>query len=167
MMARETELTALLIAPDRQLADQFLASLQGGKRFQILADLKSYPAQQALDIRLRQMKPDVVLLDLGSDLEAASALIPMVVAARPAAHVIGLHPNNNADAIVRSLRLGATEFLYAPFDQQIQTEVVARIRRMRQPEPAAMEREMGKVVAFSSAKPGSGASTLASQTALA
>lgn len=166
-MARETELNALLIAPDRALADQFLATLRRTRAFQILADLKSYPTAQALDIRLRQLKPDVVLLDLGSDIEAASELIPLVAAARPQVLLIGLHPRNDADVLVRSLRLGATDFLFAPFDEQVQKEAVARLRKMQQPEPAATEREMGKVLAFSSAKPGSGASTLASQVAVA
>ncbi len=167
MMARETELTALLIAPDRLLAEQFLATLPRYKAFQILTDLKAYPAQQALDIRLKQLKPDVVLIDLGSDLDAACQLIPLIVGARPVVHVIGLHLRNDADAIVRSLRLGATEFLYAPFDEKIQNDAVARIRKMRQPDAPATDREMGKVIAFSSAKPGSGASTLACQTAVA
>jgi pilus assembly protein CpaE len=165
-MARETELTALLIAPDRRLAEQFLATLPRNKSFQILTDLKSYPSAQALDIGLRQLKPDVVLLDLGSDLSAACALIPLAVAARPPVHVIGLHPRNDADAIVRSLRLGATEFLYAPFDEKVQSEATVRVRKLRQPETTAVEREMGKIVAFSSAKPGAGASTLASQIAI-
>jgi pilus assembly protein CpaE len=167
MTARETELTALLIAPDRNLADQFLATLRRSHAFQILADLKSYPTAQVLDIRLRQLKPDVVLLDLGSDTNLACDLIPVVAAARPQVLLIGLHSKNDADVLVRSLRLGATEFLFAPFDEQVQKEVVARLRKMKQPEPAAEEREMGKVLAFSSAKPGSGASTLASQVALA
>jgi pilus assembly protein CpaE len=166
-MARETELTALLIAPDRQLADQFLATLPRNRSFQILADLKSYPSAQALDIRLRQLKPDVVLLDVGSDLNAACSLIPLVVSSRPPVHVIGLHPRNDADAVVRSLRLGATEFLYAPFEEKIRNEAIQRICKLRQPEAATAEREMGKIIAFSSAKPGAGASTLASQIAIA
>ena len=165
-MARETELTALLIAPDRLLADQFLATLPRNKSFQILADLKSYPSAQALDIRLRQLKPDVALVDVGSDLNTACSLISLMVGARPPVLVIGLHPRNDADAIVRSLRLGATEFLHAPFDEKVQSEAIVRIRKLRQSETTTVEREMGKIVAFSSAKPGSGASTLASQIAL-
>lgn len=163
---KETELTALLIAPDRELAQQFVATLPETKSFQILADLKSYPPPQTLDIRLRQLKPDVVLVDVATDLNAACELISLVGAFRPAIHVIGLHRTNDSDAIVRSLRLGAVEFLSAPFDPKVQAEAVGRVRRLLAPEPETQV-ELGKVVVFSSAKPGSGASTLATQTAFA
>ena len=62
----EAEITALLIAPNRELAQQFLATLPQTRAFQILADLKSYPPQQTLEIRARQLKPHVVLLDLAT-----------------------------------------------------------------------------------------------------
>jgi hypothetical protein len=68
----EAEITALLIAPNRDLAGQLLATLSQTRAFQILADLKSYPPQQTLEIRARQLKPDVVLLDLATDLAAAT-----------------------------------------------------------------------------------------------
>ena len=61
------EITALLIAPDRELARKLLETIPQTRGFQILADLKSYPPHQTLEIRARQLKPQVVLLDLGSD----------------------------------------------------------------------------------------------------
>jgi pilus assembly protein CpaE len=62
--------------------------------------------------------------------------------------------------------MGATEFLYAPFDAQIQTEAITRLRRLLQPGPAE-DIQPGSLVVFTSVKPGSGASTLAAQTAFA
>ena len=53
----DAELTALLISPNRDLAQQFLATIPQTRAFQILADLKSYPPQQTLEIRARQLKP--------------------------------------------------------------------------------------------------------------
>jgi pilus assembly protein CpaE len=107
-----------------------------------------------------------VLLDLATDLAPAAELIPFIVQAHPATQVIGLHTRNDSGAILHSLRLGASEFLYAPFDPLIQQQAVARIRRLRRP-AAQPERELGKVILFASAKPGSGASTLAAQIAFA
>ena len=74
-LQNEAEITALLIAPNRDLAQQFLSTLGQTRAFQILADLKSYPPQQTLEIRARQLKPNVVLLDLASDLAAATELV--------------------------------------------------------------------------------------------
>ncbi len=159
-------LTALLIAPDRELAQQFSKTLGATRAFQILAELKTYPTRQILEMRLRQLQPDLVLLDLASDFATAEELIRLVTQTQPGAQVVGLHRRNDSEAILRSLRLGASEFLYAPFDPAVQEEAVGRLRRLRRA-GRAPEREPGKVVVFTSAKPGSGASTLVTQTALA
>jgi pilus assembly protein CpaE len=155
-----------MIAPDREMARQFEESATATRGFQILADLKAYPPQQTLDIRLRQLQPEVVLLDLATDLDQAAALVRSVSVTNPAIHVIGLHTHNDSAAIVRSLRQGASEFLYAPFDAAIQEQALARIRRLIDPRAQARP-EAGTVAVFASAKPGSGASTLAAQTAFA
>lgn len=160
----EAEITAVLIAPNRDLAQQFLATLPQTRAFQILADLKSYPSAQTLEIRARQLKPDVVLLDLTMDLAAATELVRFIATLVPPVHVVGLHRENDSPAILQILRAGASEFLYAPFDLANQREAIARLRRLCLPEtPSAAE--AGHVVAFASSKPGSGASTIATQTA--
>lgn len=163
---KDMQLTAILIAPHRQIADQFSRTLPQTRAFQILADLKAYPTVQTLEMRLRQLKPDVVLLDLVSDPEVAGELTRLSASFRPAVHVVGLHLQNDSEAILRSLRNGASEFLYAPFEVATQREALSRIRRLVQPEPSA-EPELGRVILFSSVKPGSGASTVAAQTAFA
>lgn len=160
----EAEITALLIAPNRELAQQLLATLPQTKAFQILADLKSYPPHQTLEIRARQLKPQVVLLDLASDLTAAVELIKFMAGLNPPVHVTGLHTHNDSQAILQSLRAGASEFLYAPFELATQREAISRLRRLVTPDIPANSNE-GTAVAFASAKPGSGASTIATQTA--
>ena len=162
----QSELTSLLISPNRELAQQFSATLPAARSFHILAEMKTYPPTPTLDIRLRQLRPDLVFLDLTTDMDAATALIEFIAGIRPPVYVVGLHTQNDSDAILRSLRAGATEFLYAPFDIEMQRQAVGRIARLRKP-PKHSEAERGRLVVFSSAKPGSGASTLACQTAFA
>lgn len=158
------ELTALLIAPDRTLAAQFTASQSGVHTFQILAELKSYPSQRTLDIRLKQLHPDLVILDAGTDLQAACEAIKFISSTGQAAQVVCLHPRNDSEALLTCLRLGACEFLFAPFDAETQREAVLRLLRLRQTESAAAT-QSGPVIVYASAKPGSGASTLAFHTA--
>jgi pilus assembly protein CpaE len=162
----QSELTSLLISPNRELAQQFSATLPAARSFHILAEMKTYPPVPTLDIRLRQLRPDLVFLDLTTDLDVATGLIEFIAGIRPPVYVVGLHNQNASDAILRSLRAGATEFLYAPFDIEMQKQAVGRIARLRKP-PKPSEAERGRLVVFSSAKPGSGASTLACQTAFA
>jgi len=158
------EITALLIAPDRDLAQKFLETIPQTRGFQILADLKNYPPHQTLEIRARQLKPQVVLLDLGSDPATAVDLVRYIAALNPTVQVVGLHSHNDSQVILQSLRAGAIEFLYAPFDLSTQREAISRLRRLVAPE-SLQRTEAGHAVAFSSCKPGSGASTVATQTA--
>src|SRR5580704_4638713 len=128
------EIAALLIAPDRDLAQQFLATLPQTRAFQILADLKNYPPQQTLEIRVRQLKPQVVLLDLASDPSAAVDLVRYIALLNPQVHVVGLHTHNDSQMILQCLRAGAVEFLYAPFDLATQRDAISRLRRLVVPE---------------------------------
>jgi pilus assembly protein CpaE len=160
------ELTALLICPNRGLAQQFSATLADNRTFNILADVKGYPTPQALDLRVRQLRPDLILLDLSSNLDTALGLMPYITSFRPTVHVIGLHSTSDAEVIMRSLRAGATEFLCAPFDLGTQNTVVARILRLREHEER-VQPQRGKLTAFVGAKAGYGATTLAYHTAYA
>ena len=103
---RQSELTSLVISPNRELAQQFSATLPVTRAFHILAEMKSYPPIQTLDIRLRQLRPDLVFVDLASDLDQAAELIEFVAAIRPPVFVVGLHFLNDSGAILRSLRAG-------------------------------------------------------------
>src|SRR5947199_7209026 len=160
-----SELTSLVISPNRELAQEFSATLPLTRSFHVLAEMKSYPPVQTLDIRLRQLRPDLVFLDLATDLDMAAELIEFIAGIRPPVFVVGLHFLNDSAAILRSLRAGATEFLYAPFDLEMQRQALARIIRLRKPATRS-EADRGRLVAFCSSKPGSGASTIACQTAV-
>ena len=156
---REPSLSALLIAEDRALAASLHQALASARVFEVMSELRSYPTEQTLEMRLRQVQPDVVLLDVASNFEAASRLIRVIAGLTKAPPVVALHSSNDSGVLVASLRAGAHEFLYSPFETTAQQASAARVRRLREPEPQE-QRETGKVVAFSSAKPGSGATTL-------
>jgi pilus assembly protein CpaE len=158
------ELTAILVAQDRDLASDFARSVEASRAFQIISDLKGYPPKQTIELRLRQLQPDVVFIDLSSNLDAACEVMQVVADSGVPVSVIGIHKENNSEALLRSLRQGACDFLYAPFEAAIQLEVSDRLLRLKEPEQGT-EKELGKIIAFASTKPGSGASTLSAQLA--
>ena len=159
-LRQRAELAAILICPNRGLAQRFVATIPETRAFHLVADIDGYPNVRQLDSRLRQLRPDVVLLDLSADIEKAVQLISAVAAIRPAIHVIGLHEHNDAAVIIRSLRAGSTEFLCAPFDVESQSTVIARILRLRQSDNESAPNR-GQVFSFVGAKAGQGATTLA------
>ena len=56
MVNNGREITALIISPHRDLAEQFSRSVARVRSFQIVSDLKAYPVQQTLEMRLRQFR---------------------------------------------------------------------------------------------------------------
>ncbi len=160
------ELTALAVLPNRDLARQLQAALEQTLAIHILAELKSYPPPQTFEIRIRQLHPDLVFLDVSGDFQRPIELIQLAARVHPPVYVIAIDSHNDSDAILRSMRAGAREFLFAPFAGEAQREALERIQRLCRSEPAR-EPARGKLLVFSSAKPGSGASTLASQIAFA
>jgi len=165
-VSHPNHLRALLICPGRELSQKFAAAGAEHKFFDIVAELQNYPSAAPLEIRMRQLRPEVLLVDVASDLASATKLIQQIVEALPAIPVVGLHLTSDASAILTTLRVGATEFLFAPFDVCSQEAAVTRIRKLTDP-TGGTERQRGKIVAFTSAKPGAGATTLAVQTARA
>ena len=165
-MSRESALPAILISPDRELAAAAQRAIAEAKVFEIVSELRSYPPPQTAEIRIRQAQPDVVLIDLASDREAAQGLLRTIAAMRPPLPAVGLGMTNDASLILDGLRAGAGDFLHAPFQQVAQQEAAVRIRRLRQAEEPP-QREQGQLIAFSATKPGSGSSTLAMQSAFA
>src|SRR5579871_3431912 len=159
-------LTAVAILPNRGLAQQFLRALPESRAFQIAAEWTGYPSLSKLGSQMRQTRPDVVLLDVTADLSEATAITAAVVTSATPVPVIALHLENDGLALLACLRAGAAEFLYAPFTRELQLEAVARISSLLPGKSGAQNRR-GRLIAFASAKPGSGSSTLAAHSAFA
>ncbi len=159
-------LTALAILPNRALAQQLVRALPESRAFQIVAEWTGYPAVAKLESQLRELRPDVVLMDVSANLAQAAALIEAAASFATPVPVIALDVENRAEALLECLRAGAAEFLYPPFTSELQRQAVTRIARLF-PGRERTEVRRGRLVVFSSAKPGSGASTLAAHTAFA
>lgn len=162
--SKRTELQAVLVCPDRELARQFSTTTADLKMLNVLVDIKEYPTPVAFDQRLSQLRPDAALLDVGSDRAVALSLLSHIVAAHPGLPVIGLHGTGDPDVILQCLRSGAAEFLHAPFQQSEAEQAVMRLVRRKESDARQAPRR-GRMIAFVSAKGGSGATTIASNVA--
>lgn len=159
------ELTALLVSPNQSLLLEFAGANISSRSFQVLAEIRFYPTTQVIEMRLRQLRPEVVLLDMSSEPTAAAVILKHLVSYHSTIPVIGLGQVDNANILRDSLRQGVSEFLQAPFRDWEQQEAVSRLGRLRTQSGAAGI-SPGAVLAFANAKPGSGSSTIAMHTAL-
>lgn len=163
-MSKRTELQAILVCPDRSLAQQFSDTIAGLKAFNILADIKEYPSIPVLDQRLSQLRPDAALLDVGSDRATALSLLSHIAASYPNLPVIGLHGSGDPEVILQCIRSGAAEFLHAPFREAEAEQAVLRLVRRKEVE-GRQAPQRGRLIAFVPAKGGSGATTIAANFA--
>lgn len=161
-----TQLAALAVLPNRSLAQQFLHALHESRAFQIAAEWTGYPSAAKLESQLRQARPEVLLIDVSSNLAQAAALIEVAAATAPPVPVIALDTGSQSPSLLECMRAGATEFLYAPFTAPLQRQAMLRIAKLL-PAQAENQARRAKLVVFTSTKPGSGASTLAAHTAFA
>lgn len=154
------ELGAVAVLPDRDLARRCATP---ESPFTTVFEFPEYPAGEVLERRVRQFGPDVLLVDVSSDLTRSSELIRAFKLSRRSSGVVAVSTRNDAELILTSLRAGATEFLCPPFDAAIAEAAAERIRGACE----VQGRSRGHSVVFWPAKPGAGASLLASHSAMA
>ena len=149
----------LIICPDRALfhgLTSILADLTPGSA---LTDLKSYPTRRALADLVSSEKPNLCFLDVGSSWDSAAALMNEAGSLNPPIPVVAISGGNDPDVILRSLRQGASEFLFQPFAVEQVTAALERL--MRNKLSGSPQVEQGKVFCVMPGKGACGASTLA------
>jgi len=113
----------LIICPDRNLFHGLtgvLGELTPGSAF---TDLKVYPARRALTEAVNSEQPNLCFLDVGSSWDAAVTVINELSSMTAPIPVIAISAGNDPDIILRSLRQGASEFLFQPFAIECELEV--------------------------------------------
>jgi pilus assembly protein CpaE len=161
-MLKPSELTALLVCPDRNLAQEFSKAIAELKALNIVADLKEYPTPAGLEQRLKTLRPDAALLDVGTDRDTALLLLSHLVGAH--LRVIGLHRAGDPETILQCLRAGASEFLHSPFRLAEAEQAIMRLVRRKESD-VRNQPSRGRLLAFVPAKGGSGTTTLAATVA--
>jgi pilus assembly protein CpaE len=157
------ELTVLAVTPDPVLLAALRRSPAIAATFSVLAGWDTYPSANALEIRLRQIEPHFVLVDVSTDLAAGCDLMRTLASRTPAVLSVAVHREQNTEAVVGALRAGACEFLSMPFDESASSEALARLHRLKPTSDTAVK--TGTIVVFTTAKPGAGSSTLATHVA--
>jgi pilus assembly protein CpaE len=160
-------LKVLLIATNAGLAADFRQVLGGELRMNILEEVPEFPTPAALDQLLAARQPDIVFLDISGNPARADEQVRLIRTLRPQCLPVALHTASDPVLVVDVLKAGAADILFAPFSPDEVRGSIVRLRKRLRPESTSRREARGRVVAFVSAKPGSGASTLASQAAFA
>ena len=149
----------LIICPGRGLfhgLTSILAEVTPGSSF---VDLKAYPVRRALTDAVNAERPNLCFLDVGSSWESAVAVINELNSVNSAMPVVAIDKSNDPDVILRSLRQGASEFLFQPFALEQVGAALDRLKRIKR-ETNSPSRELGKVFCVMPGKGACGSTTL-------
>ncbi|MFN7998313.1 MAG: hypothetical protein U0Q18_32125 [Bryobacteraceae bacterium] len=155
-------LSAVLIGADlnRRRALTAAFSAHGVK---IIRELSEHTPADDLQ-KLSPGEYHVVVVDLAPDAEAALSLVESI-SADQSLTVMVYSAGQDPELLMRSMRVGAREFLTHPVTAESLTEAVKRASA--RVEAAELKKASGKLLLFISGKGGSGVTTLASNFALA
>lgn len=147
------------IGPSRGIAEELTPALLKCLPGAALSDIRSYPSPAALESQFLSNAPDICFLEMASDRAQALALIPKMTQASPGTEIIVLLTANDPDLILKSLRLGASEFLLRPFSPEQLEAALSKISARTG--AGSNGGKSGRVVCLLPAKGACGASTIA------
>lgn len=154
-----SHIRALLICPDPKLKDAFLESFGKRRDRLIVGKLNTYPDASATAQALKRFGPTVVFLSMDSP-TMGQHVATMIQQIAPLTQIVGISSECELDTIRLTMQLGFCDFLVSPFTKKELEETLSRAHAAFVKSGAA-ERRSSNLFAFVSAKPGSGATTVA------
>ena len=156
-------LSVVLVAPDFARRMRISKAL-GGPQANVTREFVDYPDID--DLLPAVDECDVVVLELDTDAERALDLTESICSRNSSATVMVYSSRNEADLLVRCMRVGAREFLVEPVAPATMAEALVRAFSRRQ-EFHRLKKPTGKLLVFCGVKGGSGTTTLATNFAVA
>ena len=150
----------LIICPDRTLFHALTAVLAEVTPGSAFTDMKAYPVRRALTETVTSERSDLCFLDVGTSWDSAVAIINELTSLKSAMPIVAISKGNDPDLILRSLRQGASEFLFQPFAIDQIGAALDRLARIRL-DANNQARDLGKVYCIIPGKGASGATTVA------
>lgn len=149
----------LIISPSGAVRSELIALLERHRPGHQLIEFRSYPDVAEIKSFLSETTR-FCFLDTISNREQALELLVAMLKVEPGLGIINLLSGNDPDLILRSLRMGAADFLLRPFSGDQLEAALEKVERML-PAEAGPRKERGKLYAVMPAKGACGASTLA------
>jgi pilus assembly protein CpaE len=128
---------------------------------QLTSELRYYLAEEGDSIfldRVKDLQPDVCLVDFDLDREKASRTAEQLRAVVPEAAVFAISSQTQPDLIIRAMRSGCGEYVIKPLDRDQLIEALARVGGRKKDK---REQVTGQILVLVGAKGGTGVTTLA------
>ncbi len=146
-----------------------IAVADNGLREELRAAITRHPVRIVLEqpaiesLQLRRLNLDLIFIDATPAGESLEALVQRIRMLAPQCLITVVSRNSDPHLILSAMHAGSQEFVYAPFEEQLQPAMQRLTALISQREIAA--RPPGKTIGFVSAKGGCGATTVACHAA--
>jgi len=150
----------LIICPNRTLfhgLTAILAEVTPGSTF---TDLKAYPVRRSLADAVNSEQPNLCFLDVGTSWDSAVTVMSDLTSVKASMPVVAISSSTDPDLILRSLRQGASEFLFQPFAIDQVGAALDRLARMKLAGDIQSS-DLGKVYTIMPGKGACGSTTVA------
>ena len=146
---------------DQESVSQLRGFLDSMPLAQLVTELQHYLADEQDSVfvdRLRDLRPDICIIDFDRDRDKAGRTAERIREVLTETAIFAASSKSQSDLIIRAMRSGCTEYVIKPIDRDQLLEALARVGGRRREK---REQLAGQVLAFLSAKGGTGATTLA------
>lgn len=153
-------LSLITICLEGEFANQFKRFIDNIPMVQLRAELQHYLVEDGDSVfidRLKDLRPDICVVDFDRDRERASRTAERIREALVETAIFAVSSNSQPDLIIRAMRSGCREYLIKPVDRDQLLEALARVGARRK-EPR--EQLTGQILALLGAKGGAGVTTL-------
>lgn len=165
--SRRDGVTAAIISTDVEFSGALGAQLRDAG-VTVAAEI-AVPYTEIADsdlARLREVRPDVVFLDLETDPQVGLKFACFLGDSGMAGSLVGAGQTESSNLLLAAMRAGITEFLAKPADPESVESVLDGILRKSGKKAADVERTPGRVISVFSGKGGSGSTTVATNLAI-
>jgi pilus assembly protein CpaE len=154
-------LSIATICLDSEATAQIKTFLESMPLAQLVTELQHFLAEEQDSVfvdRLKDLRPDICVIDFDRDREKASRTAERIREVLTESAIFAISSKSQPDLIIRAMRSGCTEYLIKPVDRDQLLEALARVGGRKKEK---REQTSGQLLAFLSAKGGTGATTLA------
>jgi pilus assembly protein CpaE len=145
---------------DKDSAEQIRSFLESMPLAQLVTELQHYLADEQDSVfvdRLKDLRPDICIIDFDRDREKAGRTAERIREVLTETAIFAASSKSQSDLIIRAMRSGCSEYLSKPVGRDQLLESLARVGARRKEKG---ELTTGQLLAFLSAKGGTGATTL-------
>lgn len=159
-MRTRDSLSVVTICLDPESTGQLKAFIDSTHLVQLVSELRYYLAEEGDSIfldRVKDLQPDVCLVDFDLDREKAGRTAEQLRTAVPETAVFAISSQTQPDLIIRAMRSGCGEYIIKPLDRDQLIEALARVGGRKK---GKREEVAGQIHVFVGAKGGTGVTTL-------